>query len=170
MLQARFLAGRFDDLVTERLALACTTLNAELECRPKAGPWHPTARIRPRTYAGECPEEILVMTAPQDSFERAVPDAHLLSPLQAAGMIIVFPEGTDLLHASQETQAFLQDQGIRLADNHMGPGKPIALCGAGFAQLHQSVQWLLIAASQNGQLPMPIGFHCLQLSGPNDQS
>ena len=170
MLQARFLAGRFDDLVTERLALACTTLNAELECRPKAGPWHPTARIRPRTYAGEWPEEILVMTAPQGSFERAVPDAHLLSPLQAAGMIIVFPEGTDLLHASQETQAFLQDQGIRLADNHMGPGKPIALSGAGFAQLHQSVQWLLIAASQNGQLPMSIGFHCLQLSGPNDQS
>lgn len=59
MLQARFLAGRFDDLVTERLALACTTLDAELECRPKAGPWRPTARIRPRTCAGEWPKKFL---------------------------------------------------------------------------------------------------------------
>lgn len=52
---------------------------------------------------------------------------------------------TDIAHArpdgaDSDGRTSCRIRSLRLADNHTGPGRPIALCGASFAQLHQSVQ------------------------------
>lgn len=152
-LQARLLAGSFEDLAMERLTLVCSSLESTIEFKPKLPCWRPTAVLRPREFTAAYAPEIVVVAVTAGSFDRSLPAGLPLSPLPGACLIVVYPRGADLDHGWQEVRSRLQGEFPRVEADPMQPGKTVIISGVGFGDLHQAVSGALLAA-ETDTLPM----------------
>ncbi|KYH44161.1 hypothetical protein AZH51_15395 [Branchiibius sp. NY16-3462-2] len=168
MLQQRLLAGTFEDRVMERVALACTTLQAAVEF----GVAFPMYRAF-GTVTGTEHEDGPWITSwlhvvPGGSFEESLPALFYLTNMPTQNMIAVFPSWVDWNGAEGQVQSAVDKalaaiEGVTRPDTHQQQTHLILICTEEFGHIHSAIRWS-IAAGPDGLIPLRVGVPCVRFS------